>query len=522
MYRILIADDEALTRNGIAEVIRRRCPRWEVDATSRDGKEALLRAQVFLPHAVLTDITMPHMNGLELLENLHGILPEAKLLILSGYDQFEYAIQALRLGVSDYLLKPLDTDKLVSTLDSLANDLDVQAQQLEKARYLSSRAETAGLLELKSYFHSALRGTDLPQLSPAIQALAAGSSYCCVLCRGMQGQLELLNGLLEQRMAPSMHKLLLQLELPAKLGIVFWSPPGEKSDSFVTLNHMLGSIAVQCKRTAGLDVQFFIGSMVNTPEMLKHSYRRSLVARDYAFPENTASVTSYEDVLESSLLPCKQIPEQLERDIPTAVICGNRAAFFQGCQELFTWFCSEGIRDATYMRMCVVSLCYAILRGAREKESISYYEFTNFQMEIMAATSLKELRTLFESFAQLRWLRQEARVPPRRTLTDRVEQIVLAQLSNSDFSLDNVAGVLYISPNYLRQLFKQETGQTFTEFLTAKRMQHAKMLLGIPKIRVSDVAEQCGYADPRYFSVCFKKQFHMTPSEYQASLPKQE
>ena len=80
-----------------------------------------------------------------------------------------------------------------------------------------------------------------------------------------------------------------------------------------------------------------------------------------------------------------------------------------------------------------------------------------------------------------------------------------------------MAAALFISPNYLRQLFKQETGQTFTEFLTAQRMQHAHMLLGNPQTKVCDVAEQAGYADSRYFSVCFKKFYHMTPSEYQAA-----
>ena len=70
----------------------------------------------------------------------------------------------------------------------------------------------------------------------------------------------------------------------------------------------------------------------------------------------------------------------------------------------------------------------------------------------------------------------------------------------------------------LKPYFEQETGQTFTEFLTAQRMQHAKMLLDIPKMRVSDAAEKCGYADSRYFSVCFKKHWRMTPSEYQESL----
>ena len=170
------------------------------------------------------------------------------------------------------------------------------------------------------------------------------------------------------------------------------------------------------------------------------------------------------------------------------------------------------------MRMCVLSLCYSILQQCIEQEELSYYEFTNFQKEVMSARSLEELRTHFENFVHLRWLRQQNNPPPRRTLADRVAEVVQDNLSNIGFSLDDVASVLYISPNYLRQLFKQETGQTFTEYLTAQRMQRARMLLGNPKIRISDAAEQCGYADPRYFSVCFKKYWHMTPSEYQAAL----
>lgn len=522
MYRIMIADDEESIREGVAHLIRSRCPRWEVDAVSRDGLEALERAREILPHAVLTDISMPHMNGLDFLENLMDVLPEVKLLVLSGYDQFEYAVQALRLGVSDYLLKPLESDKLVELLDGFAAELDEQASRREQVKYLRTRAETAGTLELKTFFRYAIRGARLPEATDFVKDYAAGSSYCCVLCNGLEGGTEQLETMLDQRMEGSIRRVLLALEPPAELAVVFWAPPGEDTAFFLTLNHVLGSIAVDAKRTTDRDVRFFIGHICDSPRKLKHSYQRALKARGYAFPEDTAPVTSYEDVLESSLLPCRQIPEQLRRDIPTAVTCGNRAAFFRCCQELFDWFRQERIRDATYMRMCILSLCYAIIHADPDFGTMSYFEFTNFQEEVMAARSLEELRTHFENFARLRWLRQQESPPPRRTLADRVEEIVQAHLSNIDFSLDDVAATLFISPNYLRQLFKQETGQTFTEFLTAQRMHRAKMLLGIPKMRVSDAAEQCGYADSRYFSVCFKKFWHMTPSEYQASLPESD
>ena len=149
MYRLLIADDEESIREGVADFVRQNCPEWDVAALARDGREALALAREILPDAVLTDITMPHMNGLEFLESLSDLLPEAKLLVLSGYDQFEYAVQALRLGVSDYLLKPLDTAKLVSALSRFAAELDAQALRWAQIETLRTNTQKTNELELQ-------------------------------------------------------------------------------------------------------------------------------------------------------------------------------------------------------------------------------------------------------------------------------------------------------------------------------------------------------------------------------------
>lgn len=93
MFQILIADDEPNIREGVRQFITRRCPEWQVVGAARDGREALEMAERFLPDCIMTDITMPHVNGLEFLEKIKGELPDAKLLILSGYDDFEYAVQ---------------------------------------------------------------------------------------------------------------------------------------------------------------------------------------------------------------------------------------------------------------------------------------------------------------------------------------------------------------------------------------------------------------------------------------------
>lgn len=513
MYRILIADDEPNIREGLADLISQRAQRWEVAAVACDGLDALEKARQTLPDAILSDICMPHMNGLDFLENLLAEMPDTKLLVLSGYDQFDYAVQALRIGVSDFLLKPLETFRLLEVLDRLANELDEQAVHMAKVEELNTRLEKDNHLRLERYFQEVLLGVGTQESPAKIEQAFAGANYCCVLCDEVTSGKNQLDSLFQQRLDGDIRMLLLRMGMPAHLVLVFWTV---KTDSFfLNLHHILSSVAVQNKKSTGRDIHFFLGQIVDEPKQLRVSYRQSIEAKNYAFPEQAPTIMTYKETLERSLAPCPQIPEQLEKDITAAVKCGNEGVFFQCCNALFQWIRSEDIHNAVYTRMCVLSLCYAILRDNRNIQKMSYYEFVNFQKEIMAAGDLEELRTLLENFARFQWINQRKASAGHATLTQRVEAIVEENLDNIDFSLDVVAGQLYISPNYLRQLFKEESGQTFTEFLTAKRMLRAKMLLGNPKMRVGDAAEQCGYADPRYFSSCFKKYWHLTPSEYQ-------
>ena len=99
MYRILIADDEAGIREGVARYLRKHCSTYEVAETAENGADALKKAQELLPEGIITDIAMPRMNGLDFLEQIRHTLPDTKMIIVSGYDKFEYARQAMRLGV---------------------------------------------------------------------------------------------------------------------------------------------------------------------------------------------------------------------------------------------------------------------------------------------------------------------------------------------------------------------------------------------------------------------------------------
>jgi two-component system response regulator YesN len=114
--KILIADDERTIRNGLAGLIRNWFPSWEIVGLAENGKQALRIATQEKPQIVLVDINMPEMNGLEMIEKLRSIMPRTQVVILSGYDQFSYAQQGIRLGVLDYLLKPVDREQLFMVL----------------------------------------------------------------------------------------------------------------------------------------------------------------------------------------------------------------------------------------------------------------------------------------------------------------------------------------------------------------------------------------------------------------------
>lgn len=524
MYRILIADDEQNIREGLEDLVQRKASRWEVAALAKDGKDAMEKARETLPDAILTDICMPHLNGLDFLETIRTEMPDTKLLVLSGYDQFDYAVQALRIGVSDFLLKPLESFRLLEVLDRLAEELDGQAEKRSQAEEMHLQTKKDGILLLEQFFVRALFGTIEQKQGEQMDPRLAGSNYCCVVCDASEEFRETVERFLQQRLEEDVYAISLRLGAPGQMVMVFWSQCKAENPQnfFLQLHQLLAAVAVQCRKTADQDVHFFMGKIVTSPQKLRHSYRQALDAKNYVFPEQAQQITTYKDTLESSFAVCPQIPRQMEKDIAAAVKCGNERAFFEGCDALMQWFREERIQNAVYIRMCILSLCYAILRDNREGQNMSYYEFTNFQKEIMGASSLEELRTHFENFVQLSWMNQRNVGMQHQSLKQRVESIVEENLGNIDFSLDVVAGRLFISPNYLRQLFKQESGQTFTEFLTEKRMLHAKMLLGNPKVKIGDVAEWCGYADSRYFSSCFKKFWQMTPSEYQMMMQNQK
>ena len=223
MYRILIADDEANIRDGLEDLVCRKASRWEVAAVAKDGAEALIKARETLPDAILTDICMPHLNGLDFLETLRAEMPDTKLLVLSGYDQFDYAVQALRIGVSDFLLKPLESFRLLEILDRLAEELDCQAEKRAKTEAARSQMQKDSIMRLEQFFVKALLGTMEQSQEERMASCLRGSNFCCVFCDIPEAFRAAAERLFQQRMEDDLRMILLRLGVPVQTVLVFWT-----------------------------------------------------------------------------------------------------------------------------------------------------------------------------------------------------------------------------------------------------------------------------------------------------------
>lgn len=519
MFQILIADDEPNIREGLKQFITNHCPEWHVVGAACDGREAVQMAEQYLPDCIMTDITMPHMNGLEFLEKVKDELPDTKMLILSGYDDFEYAVQGMRLGVSDYLLKPLDTAVLIKRLEEFARELTLRQQQWETNAEQLQKRRREQEARIRTLLEQAKTGELDTAAAQEFQVLNGGCNrYLAALFQGgLRAEQELLP-LLDQRFAENINAYVLEHHINGMLAVMFCIHKEiSNAEAALLLNRELTAITISIRRSCDQPSHFFLGGIKDNLYKLKKSGEEARSAAEYSFYEMAPPVRTVSDVLLTRVTACPDMDQHLVEQVKLAADSSEPAVIASAVNNVLAWFYPNGVVDASYMKLVVLELCFSVLEKRRQRSSLTYVEFLACHQEIIEAGTLEELRECFVNLLLL-YRAADGKKNPGQELVARIDEIMKSRLGDLQFSLDDVAAELYISPNYLRQLFKQASGQTFTEHLTEMRMKEARRLLGDERLKIYEVAERTGYADSRYFSVCYKKYWHITPTDYRRTL----
>ncbi|MCI8809861.1 MAG: response regulator transcription factor [Oscillibacter sp.] len=526
-YRVLLADDEEEIRTGISRKIDWNALGFTLVAEAANGEEALELAEQLRPDVVLTDIKMPFMDGLELCRRLRQFLPGAGLVVFSGFDDFEYARQAVGMGVFEYILKPITAPELSEVLTRLRQKLDTQRLERRDMEVLRRRYEES-LPVLRELFYTRLLSG---QLSPE-QVRERAARY----------EIELPDGLWT---AALVHVDALGRDELLLLSVQSFLSEHFSLDGAQARVVLYGDMAALLVRLSGVDrlyplldelerlswlSQSYLGVSLTTgvglpcqgPEELCRSIEGARSALDYRVLMGGSRVIYIGD-LEPKATATLSFEEEDQRALSSAIKLGTPEQVKSVVQVLIERIPQAGLAlsQGHLFLLELVTCLLRLTRSAGVPVKDVFGEGFSGAVSISDFSSLEELGRWIET----RCLRLHELLGRQRSdftwgLIERAKDYIAGHYADEQLSVESLCSHIHLSPAYFSTLFKRETGISFTAYVTQVRMEEAVRLLRETDEKTYRIAEQTGYSDPNYFSYVFKKRYGVSPSKFRAGLKK--
>lgn len=534
MYKLMVVDDEQMIRDGIINFIINSKIEFEVVGEAADGKQALEMMPELMPEVIITDICMPLLDGIEFIESAKLINPDLKVIIVSGYDDFEYAQKALRLGVFDYLLKPVQADRLVDILQRIKEELDEHRDLLRDITELKKRFKMSLPVMRDRFFQELMTGKVKPEeLAEKLQSLdltITGQLYAVALIKmknlksankesiKTEGLLQCYMTQITENMFPDYIKPYVFFQSGDRMVVLFAVSESDRQKVFIALNQNLKRVIISAQRSLSIDAYASLGKLYNDLAMIYQSYNEAEEAIQFSLLQEKGSVVNYEDINTQKDRQYKR-PIEIEKQLLTQVKLGEKQQVPHTIQMLLDYYRGGKDIEPSRIKLLLLEITVLLVRTVEETGGSGKNVFKNGKItpyeQVEQCETLADMQEFFCEFV-MKCLEEieKVRVGRGYTIVEKAKEIIETSLENHEFSLDDVAGRLFISPNYLRNLFKQQVGETFVEYLTRHRMEKAIELLDDPSLKIHQIAEQVGYIDQHYFSICFKKFFGLTPTEY--------
>ncbi len=510
MFKLVIVEDEDHIRHSLECFIPWERLGFQVVNTFADGSDALEYLKESPCDAVLTDIMMRRMNGLELIRSLHDIRPEIKVVILSGHSDFGYAQQAIQYQVVHYLVKPVDEDELMDVFRGIKAQLDLER---EEQSLLEAENRDIRYMLQRSFFRELLTGQigSENELSAYIKLLGmeAVNKTDSLVAFAVESRAYHQEESLNENSAPSPEDALRQLEFSNeqyrcfvvddktdRWRVVFWGAPLEDDG---TDTHCTSVIQGFMEK---LDEQF--------PDV-------------FAFRQ-THCVSQITDLLtgaQDQMVAQEQDTDELLRktvvsDYRLLIVeldLGSRDTVRYILDRMFLVFRNASLENARF----VLKKLYSVVELNYSKRKISVLELTDGRFDADHLNDLGSLDAmaacLREDFSALCEGLKNRKSENMHSIVEGVIQY-LSDHVNEDIGHEVLAAKYRVHPGYLSRLFKQDMGETLSEYLLRMKIQRAAELLKDGNYKVGEIAVMVGYSASSYFSIMFRKHTGYSPREY--------
>ncbi|MDU4961633.1 MAG: response regulator [Sporomusaceae bacterium] len=535
MATIMIAEDEQLERQALRYIIDNNCPELRIVGETGDGNSAVRIACIQKPDIVLMDIRMPELNGLEAAAAIREFLPDTIMIILTAFDEFNYARQALSVGAVEYLLKPVRPGELVKTLHAVVEKVESRKQKQREEAALRKRLEEARPFMKMSFVHDLVSGNiaGLEQLQERALLLGLHTSPCAVLLADIADFRQL------TRTEPELNKQLIKqnvyLTICGAIDADALATPFGDSDILILLGAKTAAggeprrkqeilrLCQQLKQEVNdkleIGLTLAVSRSYDNPLEMPKAYQEAQQALRQRFYRGSNQIIHIDDIPHLDVASF-HYPFQYERTLLDKVRCGDRkqAKEAMGCllQELFSKPANIAAVKAGILELLVV-LSRAAVEGGASLERLTLLNFS-FINQLMDCTDSRRIAWwLLETLDQF----MDNMLENQSTMNARVINKACGYIEKNchkNLSLEEVAQTVHLSPFYFSRLFKSEKGSNFVEFLTKSRINRAKRLLQNPERTVARIALEAGYQDPSYFCRVFRQEVGLTPNQYRQEL----
>lgn len=519
MYQLIIVDDEAVIRKGIRDYIDWNSMGFQVVDTFEDGKEALQYLASHKVDVVLTDIEMAEVSGLELANQIAQKSIETKVVIISGYKEFEYARKAVEYGVEHYLLKPIRMEEVLEVFGKIAESLNILHTEAEQ-KFQTEKGFTELLPEFREQFFASL----LVGGSRGIESIRRRRKIL-----GIEIEEERPFVLADMRLEEKEKTFSSRFEGENYYNLIHNICGGEQ-DGIISFPVCLSEDVIKVILTT---------QKSETPDELGERARKQLEEKceaaysllkirfhteiEQVFPDITG-ITTYRctlvghrsEIKDSSSILSAEEYERLMQQYKILMGTINDGDFEELDRIVDTIFLEcRGIPVSQMQKLCID--LFSMLSGRLVRMGIDIWTVWNQKLNYREFTSVQEVRWLKERTKELlhegvRMVKEKQNVSSRHFVEDSIKYI--KKHYAEEISLEVIANKFFLNQTYFSRLFKQYTGTTFTNYLIELRMEKAKELLVQGKYRVYEVSQMVGYRSEKYFFRIFKQYAGCSPTEY--------
>lgn len=520
MYQVILVDDEYYVRKSIQNRVNWAGLECVIAAEAENGAQALELVGGINPDIVLVDIMMPEMDGLELIRQAREISPGTQFAILSGYDDFLYTKEAIKLQVTDYIKKPVDVEELEAAVRAMIRTIEANRQARERLDELAGQAQDLTGMKIERALNDACAGAEA--------------------WRALEGLLQ-----------DGLHAWVLLFIPPRQTN----NPQNSLERLKTEIEHSLRSSTAGRAYAAASDADaneiriLLPASSTHAVEVAARGLEQGLrsqsgMLNDRRFYLAHSDAVALPGLYEQYGMALQVLKSKIFGGLPGLQKAGGLKAASQ--EEITAVFAlleraKSCVAAGQFNRLEVV---LSQLFSEKLVTSVQVVEEALFSLYGLARESAGRCKTqLPEVYAQkmvgshallyfdsLRDLKEQVRdlllaifcegsSVDDDEITTQVKKYIEEHF-NETISLKSIAGLFFLNPSYLSSLFKRKTGVNFNKYLEATRINHAKTLLANLDAPVNDIASMTGYGDPNYFTKAFKKCTGMTPSEYKEALKK--